>query len=342
MHFSTISPTYILSAAPESTEERVTEAVSGLSAWWNDPETQQNFVTRPFWILVIILVALLAHWASSRLINRATKKAIDKPTGNGRFRRGAAAADSPQARSQEQRRIARFKTLSNVGRSFAAIVIWVWAIMAILDQLGINVAPLVASAGIVGVALGFGAQSLVKDFLSGMFILLENQYGVGDVIAVNDVEGTVEDMTMRITTLRDIDGTLWYIRNGDIEQVGNNSDRYSVARMEVPVSLFADPSKAADVIISAARTAAQDEHVRRDIIGEPELLGVSNFSTDHLTYRVTVDTMPGAQWGVSRFMYEQILEAMQEADVRLPGSEPMLLRNDPREKITERGPSHDK
>lgn len=342
MHFSTISPTYILSAAPESTEERVTDAVSGLSAWWSDPETQQNFVTRPLWILVIILVALLAHWASSRLINRATKQAIAKPTGNGRLRRSRLPDDSPQARSQEQRRIARFKTLSNVGRSFAAIVIWVWAVMAILDQMGINVAPLVASAGIVGVALGFGAQSLVKDFLSGMFILLENQYGVGDVIAVNDVEGTVEDMTMRITTLRDIDGTLWYIRNGDIEQVGNNSDRYSVARMEVPVSLFADPSKAADVIITAARAAAQDDHVRRDIIGEPELLGVSNFSTDHLTYRVTVDTMPGAQWGVSRFMYEQILEAMQEADVRLPGSEPMLVRNDPRKKITERGPSHDK
>lgn len=342
MHFSTTSPVQILSAASEGTEERVTEAVSGLSAWWNDPDTQQNFVTRPFWILVIILVACLAQWGTHRLIRRATKKAIAKPNSNGRFRRGAAPDDSPQARSQEQRRIARFKTLSNVGRSLAAIVIWVWAIMAILDQLGINVAPLVASAGIVGVALGFGAQSLVKDFLSGMFILLENQYGVGDVIAVNDVEGTVEDMTMRITTLRDIDGTLWYIRNGDIEQVGNNSDRYSVARMEVPVSLFADPSKAANVIITAARAAAKDEHVRRDIISEPELLGVSNFSTDHLTYRVTVDTMPGAQWGVSRFMYEQILEAMQEADVRLPGSEPMLVRNDPREKITERGPSHDK
>lgn len=342
MQPSTIHPTQLLSAAPEGTSARVTDAVSGVSNWWNNPETQQNFVTRPLWILVIIVVACLAQWAMHRIITRATKKAIAKPSSNGRFHRAPIQDDSPQARSQELRRVARFKTLANVGRSLAAIVIWVWAVMAILDQLGINVAPLVASAGIVGVALGFGAQSLVKDFLSGMFILLENQYGVGDVIAVNDVEGTVEDMTMRITTLRDIDGTLWYIRNGDIEQVGNNSDRYSVARMEVPVSLFADPSKAADVIITAARTAAKDEHVRRDIIGEPELLGVSNFSTDHLTYRLTVDTMPGAQWGVSRFMYEQILEAMQEADVRLPGSEPMLVRNDPREKITERGPSHDK
>ena len=333
--------TTLLAAASNDTEARVDSAVSGLSTWWNDPDTQQNFVTRPLWILLIILVASVLQWVLNRLIRRGAENAIKNPGSGVPFRRGERDVDSPQARSQEQRRQARIRTLSNVGRSAVAIVIWVWAIMAILDQLGVNVAPLVASAGIVGVALGFGAQSLVKDFLSGMFILLENQYGVGDVIAVNDVEGTVEDMTMRITTLRDIDGTLWYIRNGNIEQVGNNSDRFSVARMEVPVSLFADPSKAADVILDAARAAAQSERIRRDIIGEPELLGVSSFTTDHLTYRVTVNTMPGAQWGVSRFMYEQILEAMQEADVRLPGSEPTLVRNDPRDKITERGPSND-
>mgnify|MGYP002651783288 CR=1 FL=1 len=109
-------------------------------------------------------------------------------------------------------------------------MIWVWAALAVLSEIGVNVAPLIASAGVLGVAIGFGAQSLVKDFLSGIFMLLENQYGVGDTISVNGVEGTVEEMTLRVTTLRDIDGTLWYVRNGEIIRVGNMSQDHAVAR----------------------------------------------------------------------------------------------------------------
>ena len=220
------------------------DAVNDLEEWINDPQTRNLFVERPLWILLIIVIAIVLQMVLNRIINRAAQRSIANPGGTIALRRGEQDDDSPQARSQEQRRQARIKTLANVGRSAVAIIIWVWAAMAVLDQLGVNVAPLVASAGVVGVALGFGAQSLVKDFLSGMFMLIENQYGVGDAVQIGDISGTVEHMTMRITTVRDIDGTLWYIRNGDIDQVGNQSDVYSVARLEVPISLASDPSDA--------------------------------------------------------------------------------------------------
>ncbi|QYH19331.1 mechanosensitive ion channel family protein [Corynebacterium aquatimens] len=301
------------------------DAVNDLEEWINDPQTRNLFVERPLWILLIIVIAIVLQMVLNRIINRAAQRSIANPGGTIALRRGEQDDDSPQARSQEQRRQARIKTLANVGRSAVAIIIWVWAAMAVLDQLGVNVAPLVASAGVVGVALGFGAQSLVKDFLSGMFMLIENQYGVGDSVQIGDISGTVEHMTMRITTVRDIDGTLWYIRNGDIDQVGNQSDVYSVARLEVPISLSSDPSDAAAVIERASIAAVQDDTIRDSVIGQPEVLGMSSFTPDHLTYRVSVKTMPGAQWAVSRHMYEEILEALQDAQIVMPGLEPRRI-----------------
>ncbi|WP_165165289.1 mechanosensitive ion channel family protein [Corynebacterium qintianiae] len=307
----------------------VNEAVDSVNTWWQDPATQENLLERPLKIALILTVAFAVHFVLSRVIKRAANRSIHKPGGTLGLRRTAVREDTPQARAQEGRRQARIRTLSNVGRSAAAIVIWVWAALAILSEMDVNVAPLIASAGVAGVALGFGAQSLVKDFISGIFMLLENQYGVGDSVSVNGVQGTVEDMTLRVTTLRDIDGVLWYIRNGDINQVGNQSDTYSVARLEIPVSLAADPKRAAEVILTAARASANDQAIRPSVISEPELLGVSTFATDHMTYRVTLKTMPGDQWSVARSMYEDILEALHEAGVTLPGTQPVVIKYHP-------------
>ncbi|AWB84548.1 mechanosensitive ion channel family protein [Corynebacterium liangguodongii] len=301
--------------------------LDALSSWWNTPEVRENLLVRPIMVVLIITIAVAVHFVASRLIGRAATRSINHPGGTLGLRRVATRKDSPQARAQEARRQARIRTLSNVGRSAAAVVIWSWAALWILDELGVNVAPLIASAGIVGVALGFGAQALVRDFISGIFMLIENQYGVGDTISVNGVEGTVEDMSLRVTTLRDIDGVLWYIRNGDISQVGNESDTYSVARLEVPVSLAADPKRAAEVISTSAQRAAADPAIAESVISEPVVLGVSTFATDHMTYRVTLRTMPGEQWGVARFMYEDILKALQDAGITLPGTQPLLITN---------------
>ena len=305
----------------QDASQKVDEAVTGISAWWNNPETHEMFIERPLKILLILIVAVVLNWLANKIIRRATRHGIERSqaliTVEGR--------SEQQVRAQQLRREQRLTTLSNVGRSVAAIVIWTWAVLAILDQAGVNVAPLIASAGVVGVAIGFGAQSLVKDFFSGMFILIENQFGVGDTIQVGDVVGDVEEMTLRITTLRDIDGALWYIRNGDIDQVGNHSARFSTARLQIPVSVMADPDKVSATIEATAKRAIHDEPIRDLVMGEPEMLGASEFNPTYVSFRLAVKTMPGQQWTVARYLNHRILKDLHSEDVVLTAMDSVLV-----------------
>ena len=306
--------------AQSETAEKVDEAVTGVTRWWNDPETQDILIQRPLKILLIIVVALVLNWLARGIIHRATRRGIERTP-----LLASEAEDTPQYRAQEARRQQRMRTLGNVGRSVAVIVIWTWAALAVLDQLGVNVAPLIASAGVVGVAIGFGAQSLVKDFFSGMFILIENQFGVGDTIQVGDIVGEVEMMTLRITTIRDMDGALWHVRNGDIDQVGNHSARFSTARLQIPVSLMADPDKVSRVIEDTAIAACRDPEIRDFVMGTPAMLGPSEFNPTYVSFRLTVQTMPGQQWAVARHLNHRILAALHQEDVVLTAMDSVLV-----------------
>ena len=306
--------------AQSETAEKVDEAVTGVTSWWNDPETQDILIQRPLKVLLIIVVALVLNWLARSIIHRATRRGIERTP-----LLASEAEDTPQYRAQEARRQQRMRTLGNVGRSVAVIVIWTWAALAVLDQLGVNVAPLIASAGVVGVAIGFGAQSLVKDFFSGMFILIENQFGVGDTIQVGDIVGEVEMMTLRITTIRDMDGALWHVRNGDIDQVGNHSARFSTARLQIPVSLMADPDKVSRVIEDTAIAACRDPEIRDVVMGTPAMLGPSEFNPTYVSFRLTVQTMPGQQWAVARHLNHRVLAALHQEDVVLTAMDSVLV-----------------
>ena len=306
--------------AQSETAEKVDEAVTGVTSWWNDPETQDILIQRPLKILLIIVVALVLNWLARSIIHRATRRGIERTP-----LLASEAEDTPQYRAQEARRQQRMRTLGNVGRSVAVIVIWTWAVLAVLDQLGVNVAPLIASAGVVGVAIGFGAQSLVKDFFSGMFILIENQFGVGDTIQVGDIVGEVEMMTLRITTIRDMDGALWHVRNGDIDQVGNHSARFSTARLQIPVSLMADPDKVSRVIEDTAIAACRDPEIREAVMDTPAMLGPSEFNPTYVSFRLSVQTMPGQQWAVARHLNHRILAALHQEDVVLTAMDSVLV-----------------
>lgn len=306
--------------AQSETAEKVDEAVTGVTSWWNDPETQDILIQRPLKILLIIVVALVLNWLARSIIHRATRRGIERTP-----LLASEAENTPQYRAQEARRQQRMRTLGNVGRSVAVIVIWTWAALAVLDQLGVNVAPLIASAGVVGVAIGFGAQSLVKDFFSGMFILIENQFGVGDTIQVGDIVGEVEMMTLRITTIRDMDGALWHVRNGDIDQVGNHSARFSTARLQIPVSLMADPDKVSRVIEDTAIAACRDPEIRDFVMDTPAMLGPSEFNPTYVSFRLTVQTMPGQQWAVARHLNHRILAALHQEDVVLTAMDSVLV-----------------
>lgn len=209
-----------------------------------------------------------------------------------------------EVKARAERKHARIDTLSSVARSTALIVLWVWAALEILRNLGVNVAPIIASAGVVGLAVGFGAQSLVKDFLAGIFMLIEDQYGVGDTIDVGEVVGDVEEVTLRLTTLGVIDGTVWFVRNGQIERVGNFSQGYAIARIDFPVGLRSDFDSARVAIEKAARDAVQEADIKPMVLDEPSVQGIVSVKPDHAHIRISVKTLPVRQWAVQRRIYK--------------------------------------
>lgn len=309
-----------LSAAVRAATEKSGEAVDTVTQWWQNEDMRSWLVDKPIGIALILVVAVIGNWLLRRLITKLADNSIKKgKLSSPLSQRKPVKTDKALAATNEARRVSRIQTLAGVGRSAVSIFVWVWAALAILDKLGVNVAPLVASAGVVGVALGFGAQALVKDFLSGIFMLMEDQYGIGDTIDLgNGVFGDVESISLRITTVRDIDGALWYVRNGEIMQVANHSDRYSVARVQVPIALSNDPTHALHVITAAADDAAHDADIRDFILAKPTVNGMSGLEVDHMSYRVSVKTLPGKQWDVQRALQAAILTAMQAEGVSTP------------------------
>ena len=188
----------------------------------------------------------------------------------------------------------------------------------ILSEIGVNIAPIIASAGILGLALGFGAQSLVKDFLSGIFMIFEDQYGVGDVVDVGEASGTVEAVSLRVTRLRDLNGTVWYVPNGEIVRVGNMSQNWSRAVVDVTVGYDEDLARAQDVLRDVAHDMWQDDDFRNLIIEEPEVTGVEVFNPDSVTLRVLVKTAPMEQWGVARQLRQRIKARFDYEGINIP------------------------
>lgn len=288
-----------------------------LSSWWNQPSTQEWLINRPLQIGIILLIALIANWVLRRVTHKITQHVVNtqpRLPALGPLRVGEKApVDSP-----DPRREARIRTLGTVVQSAVSLFVWLWAIIAILDEIGVNVAPIIASAGVVGVALGFGAQSLVKDFLSGIFMLVEDQYGVGDVVDVGEVSGTVEDVSLRLTTLRDIDGTVWFIRNGEILRVGNFSQGYAVARVDIPIAIDNDINLAKEILLDTARVVAAEDDIKDELLEDPVLDGVNSIAIDHMIIRVRVKTKPGKQWFVQREMLARIVPTLTKAGINPP------------------------
>jgi small conductance mechanosensitive channel len=187
-----------------------------------------------------------------------------------------------------------------------------------LSELGVNIAPIIASAGIIGLALGFGAQSLVKDFLSGIFMIFEDQYGVGDVVDVGEASGTIEAVSLRVTRLRDLNGTVWYVPNGAILRVGNMSQNWSRAVVDVGVGYHEDLARVQRVLKDVAHDLWQDEDFKGVIIEEPEVTGVEMFMPESVTLRVLLKTAPMEQWGVARELRQRIKARFDHEGIEIP------------------------
>jgi small conductance mechanosensitive channel len=212
----------------------------------------------------------------------------------------------------------RVETVAALFRSLVSAAVWTIAVLMALSELGLNLGPLIAGAGIVGVAVGFGAQNLVRDFLSGIFMLVEDQYGVGDIIDAGAATGTVESISLRSTRLRDVNGTVWHLPNGQIERVGNQSQQWSRAVLDVGVSYQTDIAHATDVIGRTAQTMCDDQEFSESILSEPEVWGVEELGADSVTIRLVLKTAPHDQFKVIRELRARIKAAFDDEGIEIP------------------------
>jgi small conductance mechanosensitive channel len=213
--------------------------------------------------------------------------------------------------------VQRTRTIGSVLSNFITWGISIFAVIVVLSELGVAVGGLIAGAGIIGAALGFGAQSLVRDLISGLFIVFEDQYGVGDVVDLGEVKGSVEVVGLRVTQIKDFEGTLWYVRNGEISRVGNKSQGWSRVVLDLPLDSTADREKASKALIAAATTVTKSKQFVDEVLSEPEVWGIQAFSGDEVVLRLVIKVDHRNQDSIARALREQVLLEVKKAKVEL-------------------------
>ena len=275
---------------------------------------------RPIRILLIVILA----WISSKILQKSVLKfaqtIANSPT-DPRLQtlRKRGPGKLLMEERETKRASARAETIGLVLRSIGVAAVWILALFMMLGQLDIDLAPLIAGAGIGGLALGFGAQSIVKDFLSGLFMLIEDQYGVGDIVDVGSASGTVEKVSLRSTTIRDVKGTVWHVPNGVISRVGNSSQLWSRALLDVEVAYDTDLDLARDVIQRVGDSLWEDKEWGGDELMErPEIWGVQDLGASAVSLRLVVKTEPSKQWAVERELRLRLKVAFDEEGIEIP------------------------
>ncbi len=271
-------------------------------------------------IVLILILAFVVRNLTHRLITRIVNQAATGSSITGRFRKGNGVTEGIDALLHERRK-QRAETMGSVLKHVASVVIMGTAVLTVLDRLTIPIAPLLTSVGILGVAIGFGAQELVKDFIAGMFMLLEDQYGVGDVIDAGAASGTVEAVTLRVTRLRDADGRVWYVRNGTITRVGNESQGWSRAYLDVPVAYDSDIPAVRALLDKVADELWGEPEFRETMIVEPpSVFGVEQLSDSSVVFRISAKTLPAQQAHVARELRLRVKSALDSAGIAMAAS----------------------
>jgi small conductance mechanosensitive channel len=282
-----------------------------------------NAITWPFKVLltvvIAVVVAVLARWILHRLIDHLVRQFTDNALAR-RFARTKAGTTIGMSDEQNIERMRqRTRTVGGLLKSVSTFVIFTIAVVAALATLGFNVAPILASAGVIGIAVGFGAQSLIKDFLTGVFMIMEDQYGVGDVIDTGQAIGTVEEVGLRVTRLRDDQGVIWYVPNGAIMRVGNRSHGWAVAAVDVPISHSEDLDRAVAVVRATVETVITDPAHADDVLDTPPTVHVESISAFGVTLRVTVRTQPLRNGPIAQTLRARVLEAFDREGIASPG-----------------------
>ena len=296
----------------------------------------------PLRIVIIIIGAIVLNMVM-RLFIRRFSAAVAKGTVGSEKSAGPGKFSSTVMESQRtgieptvirERRAQRAKTVGRMLGSVATIIIGVIAVLMVLDQMNFNIAPILASAGIVGVALAFGAQELVKDYLSGFFMVIEDQYGIGDTVDLGEAVGEVEDFGLRKTAVRDLTGTLWHVRNGEIMRVGNLSQGWARAVLEIPIGYSTSMDTFREITQAVTAAMSKDTQVASAMLDIPEISGVQSISAEYRVIRTMIKTKPNLQWMVERAFRAELTNELDKRGINIPIVQENVFRTLPPEPAT--------
>lgn len=264
------------------------------------------------WHTPIVIALILASGVVARLIllvvvRRVVRTVVDGVKGD----------SSPLAKARVAQRTT---TIGSVLSNFITWGLSIVVISAILSELGIAVGAIIGGVGIVGAALGFGAQSLVRDIISGLFIVAEDQYGVGDSVDLGEAKGVVEAVGLRVTQIRDVEGTLWYVRNGEIVRVGNKSQGWARVVLDIAFDYDVDIAKATAAVEKAAATVAKTH-----LIGAPEVWGVQDVTGDQFVLRLVQQVQPKTQDEVARLLRASVKAGLDKAKLPLASGKQQIF-----------------
>jgi small-conductance mechanosensitive channel len=267
---------------------------------WSDLFHWERLTATGLKVLGALVVGWVAYWALKLLLHRIEKSIGENQTGT--------------ITAQEQ----RARTLVSLLRSVGIVVITIIVIFMILGALGLELGPLLAGAGVIGLAISFGAQSLVKDIISGLFILFENQFGVGDIIRVDGVGGAVERVTLRVVVLRDVQGVVHIIPNGEIKRVSNLTRSFSRAVFEVGVAYREDADRVMEVMREVGWEMWEDPEWRPLLVEEITVPGIESFGDSSVNIRIMATTVPLKQWDIARELRRRLKRRFDAEGIEIP------------------------
>ena len=295
-----------------------------MDSWWDALAGTFEQYTLLFRILGVLLAGLIANILTRFLIKRIVAEVVRGVKKTHKVDDTTELSSSPVA---AMRSVQRARTLGSVLNNTATWIIASIVLILVLSELGFSVTALVASAGIIGAALGFGAQSVVKDVLNGLFMVFEDQLGVGDVVDLGMAEGVVERVGIRITEIRDVSGTLWFVRNGEILRVGNHTQDWSRVILDLPVPYESNIDEMQNVLLESAKSFAASPEWRRKVVEDPEVWGIQSLSAEAITLRLVVKVRAGEQWAAERALYRALKDSLDQRQVDIPPLNRMVVDN---------------
>jgi len=312
-----IPPVHLLPVLHPALQDISKDVSSGLDKA-GDPHWWRALLDVPLKVVVILLGAVLIRYVAHRSIDRIAEGIATGRAGLSHPDDRAPTATASTAALVSARREQRARTTASVLKSATTSTVVLVTVLTVLQLMEAPIGGLLASAGVLGVALGFGAQTVVKDWIAGVFLLVEDQFGVGDVVDLGELTGSVESVGMRVTRLRDVDGTVWYVRNGEILRVGNRSQGWARAVLDVGLPPGVDLTAAQRALLDAAALVSEEPGLERAVIGVPQVWGIESVSADGVALRLVVKTQPLQQWTVVRELRRLILDRFDAAGLPRP------------------------